>query len=185
MIGYIYKVTCLVNNKIYIGKHQKPEFDETYWGSGKAFSKALKKYGKENFKREIIDTAKTIEELLDKEEYWIQTLQAMDRNIGYNILKRGDLGNSNLIKIIKGQETQFICIDQFAQYEQEGWAKIDYKETDKAYYQKHREQIRKQQKYIARTIKKKLNSFNKLEKLKIKNKEKLVIKNIINSIRNK
>lgn len=55
----IYKTTCLINNKIYIGQHKirySSTLDPWYLGSGKAFQTALKKYGVENFKREILAT---------------------------------------------------------------------------------------------------------------------------------
>ena len=34
MIGYIYKTTNNINQKIYIGKHQSSEYDNKYFGSG-------------------------------------------------------------------------------------------------------------------------------------------------------
>jgi len=48
----IYAITNLKNNKQYIGreKHYKPE----YYGSGKLIKEAIKKYGKKNFKKEIL-----------------------------------------------------------------------------------------------------------------------------------
>ena len=55
MIGYIYKTTNLINGKIYIGQHKSSSFDTNYYGSGKLLIKALKKYGKENFKIELIE----------------------------------------------------------------------------------------------------------------------------------
>lgn len=54
-VGYIYKTTNLVNGKIYVGKRQMPHFDDSYYGSGTVFKAALKKYGKANFKREILE----------------------------------------------------------------------------------------------------------------------------------
>lgn len=50
----VYKTTNLINNKFYIGKHQTKNLNDGYLGSGKAFQSALKKYGKENFKKEIL-----------------------------------------------------------------------------------------------------------------------------------
>lgn len=53
-IGYIYLTTCNINGKIYVGKHELKEGDDCYLGSGTLFKRAVKKYGKENFKRKII-----------------------------------------------------------------------------------------------------------------------------------
>lgn len=72
MYGYVYKVTNIVNNKIYIGQHCSSTFDESYYGSGSYFIRALNKYGKENFKREIIEQCDDFETLNNREEYWIQ-----------------------------------------------------------------------------------------------------------------
>jgi hypothetical protein len=48
----IYKTTNLINNKIYIGKSNTNNSD--YLGSGKRLKLAIKKYGKENFKKEML-----------------------------------------------------------------------------------------------------------------------------------
>jgi hypothetical protein len=50
----VYKITNNLNHKIYIGAHKsKREFD-SYYGSGKAIKQAIKKYGKQNFTKEIL-----------------------------------------------------------------------------------------------------------------------------------
>lgn len=52
---YIYKTTCLVNNKIYVGKHKSNDIEnDEYLGSGNLLKYAIKKYGAKNFKREIL-----------------------------------------------------------------------------------------------------------------------------------
>ena len=52
---YVYKTTNLINGKIYIGISKKKSTDSlSYLGSGKALKRALIKYGKINFKKEII-----------------------------------------------------------------------------------------------------------------------------------
>ena len=84
----IYKTTNLLNGKIYIGKTKKNKL--SYLGSGIVLSMAIKKYGKEHFKKEIIDTAKTYKELNNKEKYWIAFYKSCDRNVGYNRSKGGD-----------------------------------------------------------------------------------------------
>jgi len=61
--GFIYITTCIVNNKKYLGQRKYSHGWKSYLGSGVAFENAVKKYGKENFKREIICEADTAEEL--------------------------------------------------------------------------------------------------------------------------
>ncbi len=61
----IYKTVNKINGKFYIG--QDSFNNPNYLGSGKIFLKALKKYGKESFEKEIIDTAETDLELDEKE----------------------------------------------------------------------------------------------------------------------
>lgn len=54
MFYTIYKVTNTLNNKFYIGKHQTDNPNDRYYGSGKAIKSAIRKYGKKNFKKEIL-----------------------------------------------------------------------------------------------------------------------------------
>ena len=66
--GFIYITTCTINNKKYLGQRKYSRGWENYLGSGVAFCNAVEKYGKDNFKREIICEADTAEEL-NKLEY--------------------------------------------------------------------------------------------------------------------
>lgn len=61
--GFIYITTCTVNSKKYLGQRKYSRGWKGYLGSGVAFENAVKKYGKENFIREIICEAETAEEL--------------------------------------------------------------------------------------------------------------------------
>ena len=91
-IGYIYLTTCIANSKIYVGRH---EFngDKKYIGSGELFKRAVKKYGKENFKRKILRLCYSLHELRIWEHVYIVKYKSTDRNIGYNIAK-GDVNTS-------------------------------------------------------------------------------------------
>jgi len=62
--NYFYKITNIVNNKFYYGVHKTNNLNDSYLGSGVALGRAKKKYGKENFKREIIQFFDTYEECL-------------------------------------------------------------------------------------------------------------------------
>ena len=67
---YVYKTTNLVNNKVYIGKSEKP-FTTKYLGSGKLLQRAISKYGISNFKVELIEICDNINQLNIREKYWI------------------------------------------------------------------------------------------------------------------
>ena len=70
MYGYIYKTINLINNKMYIGKHRATIFEPNrYIGSGPILMKAIKKYGKENFKCELIEWCETKQQLDEREQY--------------------------------------------------------------------------------------------------------------------
>lgn len=91
---YIYKTTNLLNGKFYIGKRvYRKKDDNWYLGSGIYLNRAIKKYGRHNFKKEIIEWCKDKEELSKREMYWIKTLNSTNLNIGYNLSLGGDGGN--------------------------------------------------------------------------------------------
>jgi len=84
---YIYKTTNLVNGKIYIGQTigDRPN----YIGSGRLFLKAVKKYGKENFKREILEYCDNVEQMNEREIIWIAKYDSTNPSIGYNLCGGG------------------------------------------------------------------------------------------------
>lgn len=84
----VYKTTNLVNGKIYIGQDSKNNPD--YLGSGVIIKRAIKKYGKENFIKEVIDICKNKEILDEKEKFWIKKCNSRDDLIGYNITEGGE-----------------------------------------------------------------------------------------------
>ena len=89
MYGYIYKTINLINNKIYIGQHKSSNFDMSYLGSGILIQKAIKLFGKENFKVILIEECNSKESLDEREVYYIDLFNSTDLNIGYNISNGG------------------------------------------------------------------------------------------------
>ena len=87
---WIYKITNIQNNKVYIGQTIRPIEQSFKRHINDAlnnildthFARAIRKYGKENFIIEQIDIAQTQEELNQKEQYWIQYYNSV--NEGYN-----------------------------------------------------------------------------------------------------
>lgn len=88
----IYKITNLINHKIYIGKDTTS--DPNYFGSGLLIKRAFEKYGKENFIKEVIDITGDYDELSKKEIYWISKYKSTDKKIGYNIAPGGEGGDT-------------------------------------------------------------------------------------------
>lgn len=106
MFGVIYKITNVVNYKIYIGqttKTYKKRWTEHLWsaenGSTQWIHSAIRKYGKENFTVEQIDHAHNRNELDEKEQYWIEYYNSLAPN-GYN-LETGGVRNRCLSEIVR------------------------------------------------------------------------------------
>ena len=93
MYYYVYQITNLLNNKIYVGKHKsaKHPSENGYYGSGKQIKAAIEKYGIENFKKEVLYYCNSMEEMADK-ELSIVTEDFVKRKDTYNMHKGGPGG---------------------------------------------------------------------------------------------
>lgn len=102
----IYKITNQINGKIYIGQtieyeerirhHKQTPFRKASRDYNKPLYKAIRKYGVDNFKFEIIDTAETIEELNEKEIRYIEEYDCLiDTGKGYNLETGGGNGHKS------------------------------------------------------------------------------------------
>lgn len=89
---YIYLTTNKINNKKYIGQH-KGSLTDRYFGSGILLQKAIEKYGKDNFAKEILEICNSQEELDEKEKYWIKKYDAINSEEFYNLSEGGQKGD--------------------------------------------------------------------------------------------
>lgn len=96
MYGFIYITTNHINNKKYIGqkKYDKNNNWKTYLGSGIILTRAIDKYGRENFSKEIIEECESKRQLNEREKYWIAYYNAVDSDEFYNIASGGDGGRT-------------------------------------------------------------------------------------------
>ena len=92
MYGFIYCVENIINGKKYVGKRvvKNNIKDNSYLGSGLIIKNAIKKYGIDNFHREILCECDNKEELEENEIYYIGVLNTTYPN-GYNISKTSSL----------------------------------------------------------------------------------------------
>lgn len=107
--GKVYKITNLINGKVYIGQTTRNIYTRfiehcSQIHNNYAISNAILKYGRKNFKIEVLETAQSIDDLNKKEEFWIEKLNSTDKSIGYNIKLGGD--NKLLSKVTKNKISQ-------------------------------------------------------------------------------
>lgn len=119
---YVYKITNLINNKIYIGITNNYK---KRWSNEKAnpkdskrqqvITRAIAKYGKNNFKFEVLFSHLTIEEACEKEKELIIKNNSLVPN-GYNVVMGGDyhpkfkpaFGEKNGRSLLTDKEAQYI-----------------------------------------------------------------------------
>ena len=92
---HIYKITNTVNNKMYIGQtiQKNPKmrwydhFARTRRGQNNHLYNSMRLYGIENFSWEVIDSANTLDELNNKEQYWLDEYRKITEV--YNLREAG------------------------------------------------------------------------------------------------
>lgn len=108
MYGYIYMITNIKNNKKYIGKLKSKKIDYNYYSSSSFIEKEINKYGKENFKIEVLEKCFTEEDLNNLEKYYIFLSNALLDNNFYNFLSGGKhFGMKTLDKVSKEKADAF------------------------------------------------------------------------------
>jgi group I intron endonuclease len=86
--NYVYVTTNLKTGKQYVGDHSATNLNDNYLGSGVALKRAIKKHGRKNFRREILEQFETKEAAFIAQEKWINKLNTL-KPAGYNISPKG------------------------------------------------------------------------------------------------
>lgn len=99
-MGFIYKITNNVNNKIYIGKttqtvgRRYTEHKRDSKTKNTYLYYAMRKYGVDNFRIDTIEEVSN-QELNAREMYWINFYKSNHKENGYNLTIGGD-GNNQI-----------------------------------------------------------------------------------------
>jgi group I intron endonuclease len=115
MPWFIYKITNLVNRKIYIGKTD--DIEHRWYGhcydakhsNGFYFQHAIRKYGEEAFAISILEAHKDEQIAFDREKTLIKELNTRDPRVGYNIAEGGLGGNTMTQEQIEAQHSIKNC----------------------------------------------------------------------------
>ena len=109
------------NGKVYIGITKQTH--ELRWQGGngyrdqKYFWNAIKKYGWDKIKHEVIEKGLSLEEACEKEQYYIKCYKSTNRKYGYNISEGGTVGKSLVIPVMqyyKGKPVNFFESQTYA-----------------------------------------------------------------------
>lgn len=79
-IHYLYKTTCLITGRYYIGMHSTSDLNDGYMGSGKRLRYSIRKYGVDNHNKEILEFFGTRELLIEAEIKAITEDMVKDNN---------------------------------------------------------------------------------------------------------
>jgi hypothetical protein len=86
--NYFYRIENVINGNYYYGVHKTSNLEDGYLGSGRRILYAIKKYGKENFKKEILLFFDTYEKALDYEAEIVNEQLLLDPSC-YNLALGG------------------------------------------------------------------------------------------------
>lgn len=116
---YLYKTTNNVNGKYYYGMHSTNDLNDEYLGSGKRLKYSIRKYGKENFNKEIIKFFDTRDALVQGE---------------IDLITEEILNQHNCMNLMNGGSGGFVSVEvQFKRSKAGGKASAEKLKNDENY----------------------------------------------------
>lgn len=117
-IHYIYKTTCNVTGRWYIGMHSTYNLEDGYMGSGKTLRRSIRKYGKDNHTKEILEFLENREELAKREREIVNKELILDSkcmNITIGGEGGGFINEEHMFKCVKAgrKKTDEILKEKF------------------------------------------------------------------------
>jgi hypothetical protein len=122
---FIYKTTNLKNGKFYVGMHSTNNKDDGYLGSGYKLRRAINRYGRENFKMEVLEYLPDRSSLSNREselvnEELLKDPMCMNLVFGGNGgfispdgVKRGRENSDNILRLKYGENFRSILTKNF------------------------------------------------------------------------
>jgi group I intron endonuclease len=104
--NFVYLTINNVNGKLYLGSHSTDNLQDGYLGSGIQMTRAIRKYGKENFTRIILEHT-SAEDLRESENRWLVSIQPSKDPSWYN-LKDVALGGNTRQSYTPEQKEEYI-----------------------------------------------------------------------------
>lgn len=133
---YIYKTTCIITERFYIGMHSTDNLEDGYIGSGKRLQYSINKHGKENHTKEILEFLPD-RKLLSEREIEIVNQEMLNEELCINIVLGGSGGynikavESNRLKKGKTYD-QIFKTPEMVEYRKQ-LAKNNYKSSLESY----------------------------------------------------
>ncbi len=97
MVYEVYKIQNSVNNKIYIGitnqgykNRYRHHLSESRSGSTFILHNAIRKHGVDKFSVTLLEKVDDVDQLKEREKFWISSLDSTNRDKGYNMTEGGD-----------------------------------------------------------------------------------------------
>lgn len=173
-MGLIYKITNLVNQKIYVGQTTKTI--EERWTTHKEYARkgatylarAIQKYGQDNFQMEPLEICEDYL-LNEREQHWISYLKSNDKTIGYNMSCGGDNGNNSKSPEVRKKISDALRGKPRLPFTEERKHKISLANTGKRRTPEQRERIKNSRTYgpLSEETKAKIKAkANELKKFK-------------------